>query len=398
MKKIILVSIFLGLYCLSFLHSQGFVLHNASNGPTALQTVTVDEEDRIWVAQTTAFSGNIDFFENGEWHLLNLESRDLISARATDIIAKDGIVEVASYGSWSKIDWNSQSFETWDAGGAAVFSLAKDYDNDILYVGNSISMEAFDGEGFEKIPGITNPTSSLYDAKTQTLWAASDKFGLYKFKDSVLTTYTTSNASGIPGNKILDMDIDEFGVIWMVIDSKGLVSFDGDEFITYDTENSNIENYDADNIVVDNLNNIWIGGVYYGGLSYFNGTDFVHYLKSENTIPVSNIRDMDVDSNNQLWMATSSGLMQFSILSSTEEEEKISSLLVYPSHTNDFLYLDNFRKNSGYEIYNLLGEKMKAMSEIHSNRIDVSSLSIGCYIISLKDLEGRVSPRLFFKI
>ncbi len=69
-----------------------------------------------------------------------------------------------------------------------------------------------------------------------------------------------------------------------------------------------------------------------------------------------------------------------------------SSLKVYPNPTNsNYIYVDgtNLYANSEIIILNTIGQEIKIGGEIDDNRIDISKLNTGMYILIIKTSEGN---------
>jgi glycosidase len=69
-----------------------------------------------------------------------------------------------------------------------------------------------------------------------------------------------------------------------------------------------------------------------------------------------------------------------------------SSLKVYPNPTNsNYIYVDgtNLYASSEIIILNTIGQEIKIVNEIEDNRIDISKLNTGMYILIIKTAEGN---------
>ncbi|MEM5566951.1 T9SS type A sorting domain-containing protein [Psychroserpens sp. AS72] len=74
---------------------------------------------------------------------------------------------------------------------------------------------------------------------------------------------------------------------------------------------------------------------------------------------------------------------------------EIAALSVYPIPTNDVLHVDYKSVLSAIKIYNLLGQEVYAQKTASANlQIDLSTLSVGAYIVKLISEEGQHNFRI----
>jgi len=188
---------------------------------------------------------------------------------------------------------------------------------------------------------------------------------------------------------VYDLEVDGEGNVWMVIEDKGLVMFDGEAFSYFDESNSNLLNNNPEVLAIDHLDNIWIGGNAYGGVSYFDKSNFTNYDFSLGQIPTRNIRQMKVGQDNDLWMATNLGLMQFSIDDPLDVKDPHHQASVcYPNPFENTIEILNYELYKRYEIYNSTGEMVRQGS-IDGRSIDMSDQNKGLYTIRCIDAGQR---------
>ena len=70
------------------------------------------------------------------------------------------------------------------------------------------------------------------------------------------------------------------------------------------------------------------------------------------------------------------------------------SVTVFPNPTNDFLMIDGIENSVNISIYNLLGAEV--IAESYTDKIDVSELSKGVYIINISNGVSQTN-RKFIK-
>ncbi len=394
-----LVAIFLVAFS-SVINAQEFFNYNNPDMDNSLQALAIDQSTGlIWVGTNATSTGEtIAFLENEDWTVLNANDLGLLQGRATDMVANDGIVEVCSYGGLSRIDYNNESFETWTSQNSdmtvdAVLTMAKDNQNDILYVGlgSGNEMQSFDGTSWNNLSEVKFSKSSIFDHQNQTLWVGGNS-ALYKIKDNIITKFDPNNTN-IPFGDILDLVTDGNGDVWLVQEDQGLLHFDGiDNFDIYNMDNSDIHSNSPSKIAIDNNDKIWIGGFEYNALSSFEENSFTHFLPFVSELPTANIRQMKCDQAGNLWMASSMGLVKYEIATTRNNEISLQQLNLYPNPVRDQLTIEGLVDFTEYIIYNNLGHKVASGKKV-GNYIDLSLLEIGNYWLGLFDDSGRLLGR-----
>ena len=72
-----------------------------------------------------------------------------------------------------------------------------------------------------------------------------------------------------------------------------------------------------------------------------------------------------------------------------------SNLKIYPNPANDYLTIESKNiKIESIEIYSLLGQKMKSDLQLKSNRLDVSDLSNGLYLLKVNSESGSSTRKI----
>lgn len=85
------------------------------------------------------------------------------------------------------------------------------------------------------------PRLFKYSANELYMFALDENYELTKFNDGIWETFHTSN-SEIPTNKIRGVAKDTLGVLYLASGDSGLISFDGNNWISNNVENSGIPN------------------------------------------------------------------------------------------------------------------------------------------------------------
>ena len=112
----------------------------------------------------------------------------------------------------------------------------------------------------------------------------------------------------LPTNIIFDVKVDKLGYKW-VATFRGLVKFKDDNWILYDTTNSGIPKNDIRTIEIDSLDNIWIG-TRGGGVGKFDGSSWEVFNTSNSNLPSDFINDLEFETSNLIWIGTTGGLVK----------------------------------------------------------------------------------------
>lgn len=144
--------------------------------------------------------------------------------------------------------------------------------------------------------------------KNNNVWMNPIGKGLVKFDGTNWTIYNTTN-SGMPNNSFTGLACDSNNNLWFGTLHK-LYKFDGTDFYSYDT-NSGFPYATISNIAVENSNILWIGTLF-KGLLRFDGFNFIEYNASNSGMPSNWVNGIFIDDDNYIWLGTRfSGAVRF---------------------------------------------------------------------------------------
>jgi ligand-binding sensor domain-containing protein len=156
-------------------------------------------------------------------------------------------------------------------------------------------------------------------------------------------------------------------------------------------------------IEIDGNGNIWVG-VYVdylvteGGISVYNGSEWMQYEVVDGLVgPV--VRTIAIDSNNDVWVGTSTGISKISNLDylKVNEDEPISVFSIYPNPAaNDFtVQAFDLQENKVLEIYNASMQLVKSdmMSSGLSLTISTLDMASGLYFVKMNDQVKKLIVR-----
>jgi len=133
-------------------------------------------------------------------------------------------------------------------------------------------------------------------------WIGTFNQGLIKYNPQETVVYDTSN-SDIPCVPIWDVTVDSKNNVWIGCES--LIQFDGNRFTTYNSGNSKIPEDFISSIAVDSKDNVWFASCRFreGGLVKFDGSQFTVYTPENSPLPVNLIHGIAIDVNDIVWLA-----------------------------------------------------------------------------------------------
>ena len=152
----------------------------------------------------------------------------------------------------------------------------------------------------------SNYTYDLY-ADRDTIWISTGQ-GLTKYDGSTWTVFNTSN-SNISGTPLF-INKDSIGNLWFAYGSS-IEKFDGSNFTLYNSSNSNIPSSYITSLAIDQNNVVYFGNLEHlgqdlfdniiGNVTSFNGSNWVVYDTSNTEITDPSIYSIFIDNNNSLW-------------------------------------------------------------------------------------------------
>ena len=150
--------------------------------------------------------------------------------------------------------------------------------------------------------------------------------GASKFDDTNWTTYDTSN-SGLADNYVKVIGVDLYGDLWFGTYQGGATWFNDESmWLTFIPSNSGLGGHRVEDIAFDSLGHVWFsslepasglnGGVgpmwaYAKGVQEFDGTNWTTYDTSNSDLIVDWVWDIEVDSQGHKWFAAWGGVSEF---------------------------------------------------------------------------------------
>ncbi|MFV1977000.1 MAG: hypothetical protein ACC651_14750, partial [Candidatus Scalindua sp.] len=297
-----------------------------SGVPTdSVNSVDFDINGNIWFSTTEGLAK----FNWQDWEVFDTTNSGIPSNLVNVVLAlDDGTIWVGcednllnSMGGLAKYDGNDWTIYTTENSGL--------FDNNVILLGSPANGDLWiwsypypipeQWGKFQILDGmswVTNTPSgvfSMYELEISSDnigWSANGYDGLSKFDGADWTTLTTAN-SNLPGLPVTTVAIDDSGNVWMGIygpspNSKGLVKFDGNEFIVFNGSNTDIPSSEILTLDIDAEGNKWIGTAD-SLLIKFDGVSSTVYSHNNSNLPANRINYIKIDQYNNKWILAGFG-------------------------------------------------------------------------------------------
>lgn len=255
---------------------------------------------------------------------------DLLEKNLTTISSRsDGILLIGTLGS-GLLKFENHSFSHINSDFQS-FSSNKIYDiysyQNESWIAAENDIYKFDGNSFTAYSANTanfpNDIITSIDGNNSEIWFGFKSSGIAKYNVSSFTFYNESTSSLI--KNVNDISVDDNNNVWIGTSDNGLVKYDGINFVQI----TDIIELGLDIQTVENYGNeIWVthrpksGSI--GGISYFNGTEWIKFTSLINRNYVS---DFYIDKNNKKYLSTPDGLYIFQNPNSIQLFDKSNSPL-----------------------------------------------------------------------
>ncbi|MBV6485114.1 MAG: hypothetical protein KFKLKKLM_01667 [Flavobacteriales bacterium] len=273
-----------------------------------IKCIIEDSEGNIFMGSD---GGGLIKFTN-EKFVSYTKSDSLISNTIMSITEdQNGALWFSSYGNGvCKLENNRFTYFTEEdgLGNNTVWCSLVDKQNNVWF-GTSTGFSVYNGKkiiSYDSKHGLNaNKVYALSQDNDENIWIGS-KEGLsvlYLKKDSL---YNFTTEYQLPTN-IRSIDIEDKTTIWLS-SSEGLFKFNPEkkQYIKYTTENGLPDN-SVMCLIKDQKKTIWVGTK--NGLAYFENDKFIT-VPIANDYPSNNINFLELDLNNDLWIGTNNGLYQ----------------------------------------------------------------------------------------
>ena len=152
-------------------------------------------------------------------------------------------------------------------------------------------------------------------------------------------------------------------------------------------------------IAMDSWGRVWtsiyIGYLAEGGIAFWNGSVWEDFDVSDG-LAGPNVKGLAIDSEDNVWVATSAGVSKISAIASAINEAKNPGITIFPNPSNDVVYL---RNEGGIINQVMMYDIMGALIYTNNNpkgqlSIDVSSFAKGLYFVKIHLSDMIISKKI----
>jgi signal transduction histidine kinase/ligand-binding sensor domain-containing protein/DNA-binding response OmpR family regulator len=268
-----------------------FFKDNAQNA-IIQKSIFIDSDKQVWIYPGIDDRGTayLDIKQN-RWTLLNTNTEPALSNNFVRCVGQDNTDRI-----WIGIDH----------GGINIFDKKQN------------AIEAIKNNTYNPNSISQNSIISLLCEDNGSVWAGTYKNGisyyhsnLFKFKKPPLFYRFSHNAEIFDCNRLY---MDKSGNLWIGTNGQGLIKYNpqNDNIQRFRNDPNNPQSLSSDivtSIFEDHERVLWVG-TFLGGMSAFNGRQFVRYQRDENnsgSLANKSVYDIIEDEDNRLWIATLGG-------------------------------------------------------------------------------------------
>ena len=273
-----------------------------------------------------------------------------------------------------------------------------------IWVGTNQGVSYFDGNSWVSYssPDLhwSGVNATAFDSNGDP-WFTSPLGGITHFNGTTFTPYDTSN--GLLSQFVTGLLIDDQYNKW-VGTSSGMSVFDAtNTSFTQHTRMYIMPPPDTLNPVVDiamdSHGRIWtaiyVGYLAVGGVAMWDGNQWIDFDVTDGLVG-PNVKGLTIDSQDNIWVATSTGVSKISAIPSAVSAIKNNGFDLFPNPSNDKIYITNEnQKIQQLKIYNNLGALVyeNNSNQLHYS-IDVSPFSKGLYYVNALSFDAILTKKI----
>ena len=351
------------------------------------------------------------------------------------------------------ISWTTYNTATYPAMASDNIKVISAMANGDIWIGTDFGASRFDGVDWttyntntmQSIPLISNQIKSIdEDPNTGIVWIGTNT-GVTPLDLSGVTNSLSIGSSDLHWSGVNATAFDSNGDKWFASPLGGVTYYDGVNFTSFDTANGLLAQYATD-LIIDNQDRKWIGTlsgmsvldasnlsfIHYtrmyimpppdtlnpvvsiaidsygriwttiyvgylaeGGVAYWNGSVWEDFDISDGLVG-PNVKGLAIDSQDNIWVATSTGVSKISAIPSVVNEAEVLGTSIFPNPSNDIVYLSNQGQIiQKVKIYNNFGALIYTNNNPQEQySIDISSFAQGLYYISFYFPDAITSEKI----
>ena len=378
-----------------------------------VECIDVDANDNIWFGTSVGAQGfNPSSFS---WETYNLAGplSGMVSENIKEIKLTKYPQTLGQEQFWIGTDFGVQvpnsnpSWITYNNTNGLIGNQIKSIDEDEnggIWIGTNQGVSYFNGNSWVSYssPDLhwSGVNATAFDSNGDK-WFASPLGGITHFDGTTFTPYDTAN--GLLSQYVTALLVDDQDNKWVGTSSGMSVLDASNTSFTQHTRMYIMPPPDTLNPVVDiamdSYGRIWtaiyVGYLAEGGVAYWDGNQWEDFHVSDGLVG-PNVRGLVIDSDNNVWVATSTGVSKISAIASALVAAEIATFNLFPNPSNDVLYLNNGTQDiQQVKIYNNLGALVYSNdSKQQQYEIDVSSFSQGLYYVNINSSDAIIRKKI----
>ena len=371
-----------------------------------VECINVDVDDNIWFGTSVGFQKYDP--STPDWTNFDIANYpDMVSNSIKQLNSTLNAIWIGS--DYGINMWNEPVLTTYNSTNGLASNQVKSIDvkdnsPDDIWIGTNQGVSHFDGSSWisYSTPDLhwSGVNATAFDSNGDK-WFASPLGGITHFDGTTFTSYDTSN--GLLSQYVTALLIDDQDNKWVGTSSGMSVLDASNTSFTQHTRMYIMPPPDTLNPVVDiamdSHGRIWtaiyVGYLAVGGVAMWDGNQWIDFDVTDGLVG-PNVKGLAIDSQDNIWVATSTGVSKISAIPSAVSAIKNNGFDLFPNPSNDKIYITNEnQKIQQLKIYNNLGALVyeNNSNQLHYS-IDVSPFSKGLYYVNVLSFDAILTKKI----
>ena len=386
-------------YTLVQINGQVITNYTTSEGliDNFVECLDVDSQDNIWFGT----SMGLQMFDGENWVTYNTtDYPDMVGDNIKVIRAmNNGDIWIGT--DFGACRFDGSSWTTFDNTNGLNHNIVKSIDeaaDGVIWVGTMTGISYYDGSewGTLESPHWSGVNVTIAESSDH-IWFGSPLGGITFYDGEDYTTYDSSD--GLINNNTTDLLIDNDGNKWIGTDIGISVLDENNLNVSQFTQMYILPPPDTLNQIVDldmdSEGRIWagiyVGYLGVGGVAMWNGNDWIDYDESDGLVG-PNIRGLEIDSYDNVWVATGTGVSKIGDQTSEIYDIEESRASVYPNPCNGIVTvsLGGHCASGTITVFDIQGRMIQNNHVLNSSKVHLEIQGEpGTYLIQFKKENRR---------
>ena len=343
-----------------------------------VECLDIDAEDNIWFGT----SMGLQMYDGENWVTYNTSNYpDMVSENIKVIRAmNNGDIWIGT--DFGACRFDGATWTTFDTSTGLNHNKVQSIDeaeNGVIWIGTQTGISYYDGTECSSIasPHWSGVNVTIAEAP-DNIWFGSPIGGVTFYNGVDYTTYDSSD--GLLSNNTTDLLIDNDGNKWVgtgvgisVLDEDNLIASQFTQMYILPPPDTLNQIVDLD---MDSQGRIWagiyVGYLGVGGVAMWDGNEWIDYDESDGLVG-PNIRGLEIDSFDNVWVATSSGVSKIGDQTTEISDMKKTTLSVYPNPSNGEItvLLGDYYESSTISVFDPQGKLIHMDHVFNSSKINL---------------------------